>query len=182
MKSAFKILNILLLVSAFAGCKTPQQNPNSVTPENPSALRLNYDVVYYTGGHSVLLNSGRLFARGLFYECKISDTNSSFESFRASSYTEDNSNDFRQLVSETEQSGFTARQFQYFSMGESSRATVFSGCGKGSGTERCYVRWEWQKEAFIFVFETQLENKKGLGTSELGKEFHEFVSRGIKAF
>ncbi|TGM13279.1 hypothetical protein EHQ81_10580 [Leptospira selangorensis] len=182
MRSVFRIAILLLSTLAISECKSHQENPTSVVAENPSALRLNYDVVYYTGGHSVLLNSGRLFARGLFYECKISDTNSSFESFRASSYTEDNSNDFRQLVSETDQAKFNSRQFQYFPIGENSRATVFSGCAKGSGAEKCYVRWEWQKEAFIFVFETQLENKKGLGTAELGKEFHEFVSRGIKAF
>lgn len=180
MKSVFSLL--LILFSLFAFCKSPQETGNAVTAENPSALRLNYDVVYNTGGNAALLNSGRLFARGLFYECKVTDTNSNFETFRASSYTEDNSNDFRQLLSETEQAKLNSRQFQYFPMGENSRATVFSGCGRKSSTERCYVRWEWQKEAFIFVFETELENKKNLGTAELGKEFHEFVSRGIKAY
>ncbi|MFB5651135.1 hypothetical protein ACE5IS_10850 [Leptospira wolffii] len=179
MKSAISLLSLVLFLSF---CKTPEEKPTAVIAENPAVLRLNYDVVYNTGGNAALLNSGRLFARGLFYECKVTDTASSFETFRASSYTEDNSNDFRQLVSETEQTKLNDRQFQYFSMGESSRATVFSGCSKKSSAERCYIRWEWQKEAFIFVFETELENKKGLGSAALGKEFHEFVSRGIKAY
>ncbi len=185
MKSVFSMLRLILglsLVLIVSACKTSQEKPNAVIAENPAVLRLNYDVVYNTSGNAALLNSGRLFARGLFYECKITDTNSNFETFRASSYTEDNSNDFRQLVSETDQAKFTSRQFQYFPMGEYSRATVFSGCSKKSSTERCYVRWEWQKEAFIFVFETELENQKSLSTAELGKEFHEFVSRGIKAY
>ncbi|TGK01787.1 hypothetical protein EHQ53_15025 [Leptospira langatensis] len=179
MKSAFSILCVLVFLFQ---CKTTDQNPNAVVAENPSVLRLNYDVVYYTSGNAVVLNSGRMFARGLFYECKISDTKSNFDTFRVTSYTEDNSIDFRHLVSETEQAKLSNRQFQYFPMGENSRATVFSGCFKKSSAEHCYVRWEWQKEAFIFVFETEVENRKGLSSLELGKEFHEFVSRGIKAF
>ncbi|PJZ70800.1 hypothetical protein CH373_07765 [Leptospira perolatii] len=176
MKSAYKVFLFFIIF----GCKSSQQNNQAVIPENPSMLRLNYDVVYLTKGNAVLLDSGRIFARGLYYDCKVSDTQSSFERFRASSYTEDNQNDFDHLVSIEEQSKLLSREYQYFPMPADSRATVFSGC-KGN-TEQCYIRWEWQRENFIFVFETKLESRKGHSTKELGREFHEFVSRGIKAF
>ncbi|WP_010568244.1 hypothetical protein [Leptospira broomii] len=179
MRSAISFFTALLLCS---DCKTAMTEGKASVVENPSMLRLNYDVVYTTQGNAVLLDSGRLFARGLYYDCKVADVNSNFDRFRASSYTEDNANDFRQLVPESEQAKMNGRQFQYFPMKEDTRSTVFSGCFHKSSPELCYVRWEWQRGNFIIVFETEVENKKGLTSLELGKEFHDFVSRGIRAF
>ncbi|TGK20085.1 hypothetical protein EHO61_06145 [Leptospira fluminis] len=177
------VIRFLFVVALAWNCKTPGGEGKASTVENPAVLRLNYDVVYYAQGNAVVLDFGRLFARGLYYDCKITDTASNFDRFRASSYTEDNANDFRYLVSESEQAKMNGRQFQYFPMKEDTRSTVFSGCRNSSSSfESCYVRWEWQRGNFIFVFETEMENKKGLSTLELGKEFHDFVSRRIRAF
>ncbi|MBM9577968.1 hypothetical protein JWG45_12500 [Leptospira sp. 201903070] len=161
-----------------AACKTPESKGAVTSTETPRYLRLNYDVVYETSEGVTLLNSGRLFARGLFYEFRIQSSQSKYELIRVSSYTEDNQIDFKHLLSSEEMSSLQNKQYQYFSMPNDSRASVLTGIHNGN----CYIRWEWQKESFVFVFETDLKNENGDSPGGLGKEFHENIRKGLRIF
>ncbi|AOP36568.1 hypothetical protein A0128_21435 [Leptospira tipperaryensis] len=174
-----RILLCLFIVGfCFAACKTPESKGISTKIETPRYLRLNYDVVYETSEGVTLLNSGKLFARGLFYEFQINSSLSKYDRVRASSYTEDNQIDFKHLLTSEEMSSLENKQYQYFSMPNDSRASVLTGIHNG----KCYIRWEWQKESFVFVFETDLKNETGDSPAGLGKEFHENIRKGLRIF
>ncbi|XDD52327.1 hypothetical protein AB3N59_18490 [Leptospira sp. WS92.C1] len=176
-----KIILILFLIGAFVClqvCKTPESKGGATSLETSRYLRLNYDVVYDTSEGLTLLDSGRLFARGLFYEFLIHSSTTPFERIRASSYTEDNQIDFKHLLNSNELNSLKNKQYQYFSMPNDSRASVLTGIYN----DHCYIRWEWQKESFIFVFETKAKNDSGATPAALGKEFHENIRKGLKIF
>ncbi|EQA55453.1 putative lipoprotein [Leptospira kmetyi serovar Malaysia str. Bejo-Iso9] len=173
----------ILLVSALVpmiliGCKTPESKGAASSIETPRYLRLNYDVVYDTSEGVTLHDSGKLFARGLFYDFTINSSANQFERIKASSYTEDNQIDFKHILTANELSSLKNRQYQYFSMPNDSRASVLTGIHN----ERCYIRWEWQKESFIFVFETDAKIDSGKSPAALGKEFHENIRKGLRIF
>lgn len=173
----------ILLVSALVpmiliGCKTPESKGVASSIETPRYLRLNYDVVYDTSEGVTLHDSGKLFARGLFYDFTINSSANQFERIKASSYTEDNQIDFKHILTANELSSLKNRQYQYFSMPNDSRASVLTGIHN----ERCYIRWEWQKESFIFVFETDAKIDSGKSPAALGKEFHENIRKGLRIF
>lgn len=172
------LLSLWMLGFCFATCKTPESKGTSTSIETPRYLRLNYDVVYETSEAVTLLNSGKLFARGLFYEFQINSSQSKYERVRASSYTEDNQIDFKHLLTSEEMNSLQNKQYQYFPMPNDSRASVLTGIHNG----KCYVRWEWQKESFVFVFETDLKNETGDSPAALGKEFHENIRKGLRIF
>ncbi|PJZ52987.1 hypothetical protein CH380_12870 [Leptospira adleri] len=172
------LLSLWMLGFCFATCKTPESKGASTSIETPRYLRLNYDVVYETSEAVTLLNSGKLFARGLFYEFQINSSQSKYERVRASSYTEDNQIDFKHLLTSEEMNSLQNKQYQYFPMPNDSRASVLTGIHNG----KCYVRWEWQKESFVFVFETDLKNETGDSPAALGKEFHENIRKGLRIF
>ncbi|MBM9499763.1 hypothetical protein JWG44_05805 [Leptospira sp. 201903071] len=172
------LLYLFFLGFCFAACKTPEGKGSSTSIETPRYLRLNYDVVYETSEGVTLLNSGKLFARGLFYEFRIQSSQSKYEHVRASSYTEDNQIDFKHLLTSEEMNSLQNKQYQYFSMPNDTRASVLTGIHEG----KCYIRWEWQKESFVFVFETDLKNDIGDSPAGLGKEFHENIRKGLRIF
>ncbi|TGK32620.1 hypothetical protein EHQ12_18445 [Leptospira gomenensis] len=162
----------------FARCKTQESKGTSVAAETPRYLRLNYDVVYDTSEGATLFGSGKLFARGLFYDFQIHSSKNKFERIRASSYTEDNQIDFKYILNTDELGSLKNKQYQYFSMPNDSRAGVMTGLHEGN----CYIRWEWQKESFVFVFETDVKNESGESQAALGKEFHENIRKGLRIF
>ncbi|MDV6236313.1 hypothetical protein CH379_011820 [Leptospira ellisii] len=162
----------------FAQCKTPESKGVSSSAETPRYLRLNYDVVYDTSEGATLFESGKLFARGLFYDFQIHSSKNKFERIRASSYTEDNQIDFKYILSADQLGSLKNKQYQYFSMPNDSRAGVMTGLHDGN----CYIRWEWQKESFVFVFETDVKNESGDAQAVLGKEFHENIRKGLRIF
>ncbi|EMY78690.1 hypothetical protein LEP1GSC060_0505 [Leptospira weilii serovar Ranarum str. ICFT] len=168
---------MLLLTFVFltvSNCKTTESG-KSASIVTPRYLRLNYDVVYETSEGVTLHESGKLFARGLFYDFTIQSSANQFERIKASSYTEDNQVDFKHILTDEELNSLENKQYQYFSMPNDSRASVLTGIHNG----RCYVRWVWQKESFIFVFETDVKNDSG---ANLGKEFHENIRKGLRIF
>nr|WP_174715093.1 hypothetical protein [Leptospira stimsonii] len=171
-------LCILCLSFPFLTCRTTESKGASTKVETPRYLRLNYDVVFETSEGVTLLNSGRIFARGLFYEFQINSSQSKYERIRASSYTEDNQIDFKHLLSAEEMNSLQNKQYQYFPMPNDSRASVLTGIHDGN----CYIRWEWQKESFVFVFETDLKNEIANSPAVLGKEFHENIRKGLRIF
>ncbi|TGM03617.1 hypothetical protein EHQ76_08190 [Leptospira barantonii] len=180
MKSVIKLLmiGIGLCLTVILNCKTAESKGAASSIETPRYLRLNYDVVYDTSEGVTLHDSGKLFARGLFYDFTINSSANKFERIKASSYTEDNQIDFKHILTADELSSLKNRQYQYFSMPNDSRASVLTGNHNG----RCYIRWEWQKESFIFVFETDAKNDSGENPALLGKEFHENIRKGLRIF
>ncbi|EQA64139.1 hypothetical protein LEP1GSC062_4374 [Leptospira alexanderi serovar Manhao 3 str. L 60] len=176
-----KLFPEIVLCLAFltvSNCKTPESKRAASSIETPRYLRLNYDVVYDTSEGVTLYESGRLFARGLFYDFTTHTSASKFERIKASSYTEDNQIDFKHILTTEELNSLKNKQYQYFSMPNDSRASVLTGIHNG----RCYIRWEWQKESFIFVFETDVKNDSGENPASLGKEFHENIRKGLRIF
>ncbi|WP_241548282.1 hypothetical protein [Leptospira yasudae] len=159
-------------------CKTQESKGTASSAETPRYLRLNYDVVYDTSEGITLYESGRLFARGLFYDFSIHSSAHKFDRIRASSYTEDNQIDFKHILTADELGSLKNKQYQYFSMPNDSRASVLTGIHNG----KYYIRWEWQKESFIFVFETLSKNDSGESPAALGKEFHENIRKGLRIF
>ncbi|WP_017862878.1 hypothetical protein [Leptospira santarosai] len=176
-KRLLAIFLCFLYLAFITVCKTPESKKAS-SIETPRYLRLNYDVVYDTFDGVTLYESGTLFARGLFYDFTIRTSANKFERIRASSYTEDNQIDFKHILTAEELSSLKNKQYQYFSMPNDSRASVLTGIHNG----HCYIRWEWQKESFIFVFETEVKNDSGENPTSLGKEFHENIRKGLRIF
>ncbi|EMJ96583.1 hypothetical protein [Leptospira alstonii] len=173
-------LVLLLLTFVFltvSNCKTTESG-KSVSIVTPRYLRLNYDVVYETSEGVTLHESGKLFARGLFYDFTIRSSANQFERIKASSYTEDNQVDFKHILTNEELNSLENKQYQYFSMPNDSRASVLTGIHNG----HCYVRWVWQKDSFIFVFETDVKNDSEENPATLGKKFHENIRNGLRIF
>lgn len=171
------VLSFLLFGFLFV-CKTPESKGVSSSIETPRYLRLNYDVVYDISEGAILHETGKLFARGLFYDFTIRSSENQFGRIKASSYTEDNQIDFKHILTVEELNSLQNKQYQYFSMPNDSRASVLTGIHN----ESCYIRWEWQKESFIFVFETDFKNDSGKNPVLLGKEFHENIRKGLRIF